>query len=371
MAFTFGILDPSNYSDPTGIFADDTGTSGNVGDTFTILDYDYTKATTEGFPDDGGSNLTQPVSINGTTYQTGDTLEANYEVIFIDQSTGLYHRVTAIQIDNSPQPVGIVISPGWDATTGEFVPNSLPEPGTVLTAIDGDDLDGTPNITQFATDSNYVGIEGNDAILTDTNGVPVCFGSDVAIFTDNGTKPAGEIVAGDRVHTLDHGFQTVRWVGRRTMTAEELRAKPQFRPIRVKAGALGNDLPLNDTLLSPQHRVMVSSSIAERMFGTSEVLVAIKHLLSLPGIDVAEDVTEVTYVHILCTGHEILFAEGCLAESLFWGSESQKSLGAAAQVEILSLMQPPVQPARPLVSGRRGQRLAERHYRNEKDLVTL
>ncbi|QFU08951.1 hypothetical protein PARPLA_01914 [Rhodobacteraceae bacterium THAF1] len=365
MPFTFGILDPSNYGDPNGIFADDTGTDGNVGDTFTILDYDYTKATTEGFPDDGGSDLTEPVTINGTTYQAGDELEANYEVIFIDQATGLYHRVTAIQIDNSDEPVGIVISPGWDITTGEFVPNSLPDPGTTLTAIDGDDLDGTPNIGQFATDNNYVGIEGNDAELNDSNGVPICFGSDVAIFTSTGSKPAGEICVGDRVHTLDHGFQPVQWVGRITLESEELTRKPQHRPIRIKEGALGHGLPMRDMLLSPQHRVMVSSVIAERMFGATEVLVAAKHLLSLPGVEVATDVTQITYVHFLCRGHEILMAEGCLAETLFWGSEAQKSLSSAAQTEIMSLMQPPTEPARTIARGRRGKRLAERHAQNE------
>ena len=184
MPFTFGILDPSNYGDPTGIFSDGNGTNGNVGDAFTVLDYDYSKATVEdNFLDDGGSNLTEPVTINGITYPTGDQAEANYEVIFLDDATGLYHRVTAIQIDNSDAPVGIVISPGWDTTTGQFVDGSLPAPGTTLTAIDGDDLDGTPNIQQFATDTNYAGIEGNDAELNNANGVPICFPNQIGRYT--------------------------------------------------------------------------------------------------------------------------------------------------------------------------------------------
>ena len=49
-------------------------------------------------------------------------------------------------------------------------------------------------------------------------------------------------------------------------------------------GALGNGLPRRDLLVSRQHRMLVRSSIAGRMFGDKEVLVAAHHLTALPGV---------------------------------------------------------------------------------------
>ena len=49
--------------------------------------------------------------------------------------------------------------------------------------------------------------------------------------------------------------------------------------------------------------MLVRSRIAERMFETAEVLVAAKHIVGLPGIALAEDLSEVTYVHFLCDRH--------------------------------------------------------------------
>ena len=53
------------------------------------------------------------------------------------------------------------------------------------------------------------------------------------------------------------------------------------RPIRIRAGTLGNGLPEADLIVSPQHRVLVRSGIARTLFGADEVLVAAKQLLAL------------------------------------------------------------------------------------------
>jgi len=44
-------------------------------------------------------------------------------------------------------------------------------------------------------------------------------------------------------------------------------------PVCIRKGALGAGLPDKDLLLSQQHRLLVRSRVAERMFGTSEVLI--------------------------------------------------------------------------------------------------
>ena len=65
-----------------------------------------------------------------------------------------------------------------------------------------------------------------------------------------------------------------------------------------------------DLIVSPQHRMLVRSQIAQKMFGTPEVLVAAKQLCQLRGIDVVEDLVDVTYVHFLFDAHQIVLANG-------------------------------------------------------------
>lgn len=72
---------------------------------------------------------------------------------------------------------------------------------------------------------------------------------------------------------------------------------------------------MRDLLVSPQHRILVRSKVAQRMFGKQEVLAAAKHLLTLDGIEIADDVQETTYYHILFDRNEIVYADGAEAET--------------------------------------------------------
>ena len=180
---------------------------------------------------------------------------------------------------------------------------------------------------------------------------------------------------GDLVLTKDHGPQPVRWIGRTRLDATRLARQAHLRPIRIKAGALGDQLPGVDLLVSPQHRILVRSRIAQKMFGTGEVLVAAKNLLQLDGVDVAADMNAVEYFHILFDQHEVVFSNGAETESLYVGAEVRRSLPAAAAEEILALFpgllarDDAPDPARLLISGRHARKLAMRHQQNEKPLV--
>ena len=93
-------------------------------------------------------------------------------------------------------------------------------------------------------------------------------------------------------------------------------------PVRICVGALGNGLPERDLLVSRQHRMLVSSRIALRMFGQADVLIPAIRLTALPGIAIDTNVTEVEYFHILLANHEVVFAEGAATESLYTGKGS-------------------------------------------------
>lgn len=203
----------------------------------------------------------------------------------------------------------------------------------------------------------------------------ICFARGTTIAGLHGDILVEDLKVGDMIRTKDHGPQPVRWIGSTRLGAGTLAGFPHLRPIRISAGALGLNSPESDLLVSPQHRVLVRSRIARRMFDTDEVLVAAKQLLQLEGITVAEELDEVEYFHVLFDRHEIIEANGAEAESLFTGLQALKSVGAAARSEIFSLF-PELEaandgalPARPLVPGRVGRQLAARHRQNVRALV--
>lgn len=199
----------------------------------------------------------------------------------------------------------------------------------------------------------------------------VCFAAGTLIRTPKGEVAVETLTPGALVMTADHGAQPVRWVGRAKI---DLGQNPQLRPVRIAKGALGEGLPLVDLTVSPQHRVLVRSKIAQRMFGAAEVLVAAKQLLALDGIELAQDLDSVTYVHFLFDSHQVVWSNGAQTESLFTGPQALESVGPAARDEILQifpeLLSQEAVPARVLVAGAPGRRMADRHASNGTALLS-
>ncbi|WP_411837091.1 Hint domain-containing protein [Paracoccus sp. ME4] len=206
-------------------------------------------------------------------------------------------------------------------------------------------------------------------------GFQPCFARGTMIRTDRGDVAIEDLAEGDMVLTADRGFQPLRWIGSRSLSAQDLADTPSIRPIRIAKGALGMGTPAADLVVSPQHRVLARSAIAQRMFGTDEVLVAAKQLCLLDGIDVASDMDTVEYFHMLFDQHEVVVSNGAETEALYTGAEALRGVEAAALEEILALF-PQIrdysyvpEAARVLASGRMGRKLAVRHARSGKALI--
>ena len=202
----------------------------------------------------------------------------------------------------------------------------------------------------------------------------VCFAAGTMIRTDKGDIAVEALQAGDMVWTRDNGFQPLRWAGVSHLDAIDLASKPNLLPIRIKAGALGADMPATDLVVSPQHRILVRSAIAQRMFGALEVLVPAKHLTELPGIDVDAAVTSITYHHLMFDAHEVVFSNGADSESLYPGAQALRALGAEAVAEIEAifpgvLMASP-QTARPFARGAKVRQMVSRHVANKQPLAS-
>lgn len=212
--------------------------------------------------------------------------------------------------------------------------------------------------------------------LDDAEVVP-CFLRGTMILTTDGPVLVEDLEVGTLIVTRDNGTQPIRWVERVALSAERLRTQANLRPVRIAPGALGANLPAQALLVSPQHRILVRSAIAQRMFGAPEVLVAAKQLLPLDGIDIAQDLETVEYFHILFDRHEIVFANGTETESLYTGPQALRGVGHAARQEIFALFPELERPAslppsaRELASGRMARKLAMRHLQNGKPLVAM
>ncbi|MBF9043166.1 hemolysin [Rhodobacterales bacterium HKCCE4037] len=232
---------------------------------------------------------------------------------------------------------------------------------------------------QSVTTGGINDVAGNDAAVigtTDNETNIVCFAEGTLIETMSGKMvPVERLAVGDLVRTLDHGGQPIRWIGRAHLSAERLDASPHLRPIRIAAGALGPGRPSTDLVVSPQHRLLVTSKIAQRMFGEAEVLASAKSLLQLPMVEV-EPTSEsgVRYFHLLLDNHEILFANGAQAESLYLGEQALQTLSRAARREIQEIFPgfigaevlPP--SARLFAPVQKGRTLAMRHAKNGHDV---
>lgn len=172
--------------------------------------------------------------------------------------------------------------------------------------------------------------------FTNIERVIPCFTPGALIATDLGEVRVEALKVGDRVLTRDNGYQAIRWIGRRELTAAELQAQPEFQPVRIRRGALGLNLPERDLTVSPQHRMLMTGSRAELLFGETEVLVAAAHLEGRHGVE-RQAVVAVSYLHILFDQHEIIRANGAWTESYQPGEMTLAGMENGPRDEVLSL----------------------------------
>ena len=174
-----------------------------------------------------------------------------------------------------------------------------------------------------------------DLVLDDST--PVCFVRGTLIETPDGPRLIEELAVGDEALTLDNGCHPIRWIGKSVVLPQLLSARPKLWPIRIRSGALGQGLPRRDLMVSRQHRILLRAAAAKAIFGVQEVLLPANKLLPLDGVEQGPDDAPVEYIHILLDTHEVVFAEGLPAETLFLGDRALAALSPAARREIEAL----------------------------------
>lgn len=305
----------------------------------------------------------------------GTTLTVTYMDITDQNNNGLINRYSNDNVEGSDIYAAY---PGDTVTvqlgSGEIVTITgttfyLRDGTQVFTPTDGSTLQDATFVS-----STYVTAQGS---TTPEQLAPTCFLAGTRIMTEVGEVAVEKLRAGDKVTDLAYGTQPLRLVLSRRIAGRELLANPKLHPVRIAAGALGCGLPKRDLWVSRQHRMLVSSAVAERMFGVRDVLVPAIKLVDLPGIEVDHTRTEITYYHLLFARHEVIYAEGAPTESLYAGAEAMKTVTPEARAEMLALFpqmttgDSPPEPALPIPTGARQKQLVARLARNNKPPLDL
>ena len=188
----------------------------------------------------------------------------------------------------------------------------------------------------------------------------VCFAQGTLLDTPNGMIPIERIAPGDLVTTLDNGPLPVALVVSRSLEFEANEQK--HKPIEFKPGSLGECVPTETLRVSPQHRMIIEVNGVQ-------TFVAAKGLLHLPKVRQMSGCKRIVYYHLIFDTHQIVVANGALAESFFPGSQAISEIDRETKEELFEVFpqlqymwqSPSDYIARPVIGPSKLQREYTRH----------
>jgi hypothetical protein len=132
----------------------------------------------------------------------------------------------------------------------------------------------------------------------------ICYLCGTRILTPDGYKRIETLAIGDAVVTRFGGARTIEWIGRQSFNARFLRNGLGQVPVRIRAGALGENMPRADLWISGGHSVLLDG-----------VLVLARALVN--GVTITQELpgSSIEYYHIECGAHDCVMAENIWAES--------------------------------------------------------
>lgn len=274
----------------------------------------------DNFNDEVGNDANQTATItdmSGTPIASGQIYDEEFFVLSNPASGSIWIE----RVEIGGQHVGYLVSAPLDPT---------------LTYSQTTNMDAADN----APDSDTP--QGNTAAYSSFSDVPQCYAPGTLIETPHGPKAVERIEPGDYVLTHDRGAQPVRWTCSGDHPLED--AETDAKPVLISAGALGLNLPAVDLVVSPQHRILVGGSGQLPQVFESEVFVPAKSLTGVPGIRHMNGKARITWIHFACDRHEVVTANGCLAETLLLGPMVLKNMPTAGRRVLTKLFGPVPSP---------------------------
>ncbi|CAO4173209.1 Hint domain-containing protein [Methylorubrum aminovorans] len=251
--------------------------------------------------DDGGASAafsvdaasTYSVTVNGTVTAVGDNVTLTYGADAPSGYAGRSITLTATQYDNADQ----ILFTSRDIPPGE---TSL---GNYRYLLSNSQVFGS-NPTPPATRTRFT---ADDANLGSYNAQAVpCFTTGTLIRTARGEVAIEDLTVADVAVTTSGEYRPIRWIGHRTIDCRRYPDPADVLPVRISAGAMGENRPEHDLLVSPGHAICFDV--------LGEVLILAAGLVNGTTIT-QEQVDEVTYWHVELDSHDILIANGQPAES--------------------------------------------------------
>jgi hypothetical protein len=138
--------------------------------------------------------------------------------------------------------------------------------------------------------------------LTDT-GFVVCFLAGTLIATPTGELPVEQLAVGNMAMTLGGQARRIVWIGVGHVLATRGR-RNAATPVIVRKGALANNVPHRDLLVTKGHSLYID-----------DVLIPVEFLINHRSILWDDRAQEVTLYHVELETHDVLLANGAPAES--------------------------------------------------------
>ncbi|MCK0138333.1 Hint domain-containing protein [Aliiroseovarius sp. F47248L] len=212
----------------------------------------------------------------------------------------------------------------------------------------GQSLDVTFNIR--VTDTSFDGTNStvNGTAVVDTHQVTitifgeteVCFARGTEILTNLGPRRIETLRVGDLVMTRDSGLQPLRWISASKVNRDRRRGNSQLDPVAIAPDTFAPGVPNKTLRVSPQHRLLMEGPHLDLLLAQDAALVSAKSLVNGDSIfECGAEVDDLEYWHIVLEKHEIVFADGCPAETLHLGDVTLSTL-TEAQIEELHAIFP-------------------------------
>ena len=215
---------------------------------------------------------------NGGSVETGQKLTVT-SVGIGNINEGKYTFVGSVNVADDKAPLGTISGIVVEDSSGKFY---------------------------LLTDSPYAtNLKDGNGLVSFTSGVgAICFMAGTLIRTPEGEVAVETLKPGSQVLTHDGRIATVDWLGIQTISlrfADKLRVLP----IRIRAGALGDNVPSRDLLVSQDHALLVEGA-----------LIHAGALVNGSSIVRETDVPRTfTYYHVEVEDHSLILAENTPAET--------------------------------------------------------
>ena len=172
----------------------------------------------------------------------------------------------------------------------------------------------------------------------------LCGGANVR--TPLGARHVDILHPGDMVVTRDNGLQPVRMIWSRTVTAAEMRERPELAPIRLKPRAVGPMMPARDLRIACGHRALIPGYRISGVADDQSCLMRVGALADASDEAFADmSADSVTFYNLVFDNHEVFCAEGLPVESFRPSPKAIATMDVAAREELFEIF-PQISPKR-------------------------